>query len=81
MRRLASWVIQVERFAASLVKSLRVHAEILRNKRLMQAEEMAQKAATKLLFLTVFLIFPGVFIVILGPAFIQIMEMLGSMGR
>ncbi len=81
LRGLASVVIQAERFGASLVKSLRVHAEILRNKRLMQAEEMAQKAATKLLFPTVFLIFPGVFIVILGPAFLQIMEMFARMGR
>jgi tight adherence protein C len=80
LRGLASVITQAERFGASLVKILRVHAETLRNKRLMQAEEMAQKAATKLLFPTVFLIFPGVFIVILGPAFIQIMEMFARIG-
>jgi tight adherence protein C len=79
LRGLASVITQAERFGASLVKVLRVHAETLRNKRLMQAEEMAQKAATKLLFPTVFLIFPGVFIVILGPAFIQILEMFARM--
>ncbi len=80
LRSLASVVTQAERFGASLVKVLRVHAETLRTKRMLQAEEMAQKAATKLLFPTVFLIFPGVFIVILGPAFIQIMEIFSQLG-
>jgi tight adherence protein C len=79
VRGLASVVSQAERFGASLVKVLRVHAETLRTKRLLHAEEMAQKAATKLLFPTVLLIFPGVFIVILGPAFIQILDMFSRM--
>jgi tight adherence protein C len=79
VRGLASVVSQAERFGASLVKVLRVHAETLRTKRLLHAEEMAQKAATKLLFPTVLLIFPGVFIVILGPAFVQILDMFSRM--
>jgi tight adherence protein C len=81
LRSLASVVSQGERFGASLVKVLRVHAEILRSKRLLQAEEMAQKAATKLLFPTVLLIFPGVFIVILGPAFLQVLQMFARIQR
>lgn len=74
IRNLASIITQSERFGASLVKAMRVHAETLREKRLQYAEEMAQKAATKILFPTLFFIFPGVFIVILGPAAIQIWE-------
>jgi tight adherence protein C len=74
VRSLASVILQAERFGASLVKTLRVHAETLREKRLQYAEEMAQKAAVKVLFPTLFCIFPGLFIVILGPAAIQIME-------
>jgi tight adherence protein C len=76
VRGLASVITQTERFGASLVKALRVHAETLREKRLQYAEEMAQKAATKILFPTVFFILPGIFIVILGPAVIQIVAVL-----
>jgi tight adherence protein C len=72
VRGLASVITQSERFGASLVKALRVHAETLRTKRLQYAEEMAQKAATKILFPTVLFIMPAIFIVILGPAVIQI---------
>src|SRR5262249_12817032 len=74
VRSLASVITQAERFGASLVKSLRVHAETLRLKRKQQAEEKAQKAAVKILFPTLLLIFPAVFVVILGPAAIQISE-------
>ena len=79
IRSLAAVIIQAERFGASLVKALRVHAETLRLKRMQYAEEMAQKAATKILFPTLLCIFPGVFIVVLTPAVIQIMETLGRM--
>src|SRR5262249_56467674 len=79
IRSLASVVIQSERFGASLVKALRVHAETLRQKRMQYAEEMAQKASTKMLFPTILLIFPGIFIVILGPAAIQIFTMLSRL--
>jgi tight adherence protein C len=75
VRSLASVVLQSERFGASLVKALRVHAETLREKRILRAEELAQKAAIKLLFPTILLIFPNVFVVIMAPAAIQIMAM------
>ncbi len=71
-RSLSSVILQAERFGASLVKSLRVHAEMLRTKRMQYAEEMAQKAATKILFPTILFIFPGLFVIILGPAAIQL---------
>lgn len=79
VRSLASVVIQAERFGASLVKSLRVHADTLREKRKQRAEEQAQKAATFMLFPTLLFIFPGIFVVILGPAVIQISEMFARM--
>jgi tight adherence protein C len=81
VRSLASVITQSEKFGASLVKSLRVHAETLREKRKQRAEEMAAKAATKILFPTVLFIFPAVFVVILGPAAFQIMDALGSMSQ
>ncbi len=78
MRGLASVITQSERFGASLVKSLRVHAETLRSKRQQYAEEMAAKAAVKVLFPTLLFIFPAIFVVILGPAAFQIMEHLAT---
>jgi tight adherence protein C len=75
IRSLAALILQAERFGASLVKALRVHADTLRLKRLYHAEEMAQKAAIKILFPTLLCIFPGIFIVILGPAAIQLMDL------
>ncbi|MCI0456600.1 MAG: type II secretion system F family protein, partial [Gemmataceae bacterium] len=81
VRSLASVIGQAERFGASIVKGLRSHAEILREKRLVQAEEMAQKAATKLLIPTILFIFPGVFIVVLAPAVIQVVDMLARLKR
>jgi tight adherence protein C len=77
IRGLASVITQAERFGASLVKSLRVHAEALRNKRQQHAEEKAQQASVKVLFPTLLLIFPAIFVVILGPAVFQILEQLG----
>ncbi len=81
VRSLASVITQSEKFGASLVKSLRVHADTLRLKRQQRAEQMAARAATMVLFPTLFFIFPAIFVVILGPAAFQIMETLGSMGK
>jgi tight adherence protein C len=79
IRSLAAVILQAERFGAGLVRSLRVHADTLRLKRLQHAEEMAGKASTKMLFPTVFCILPGIFIVILGPAAIHILEVFSHM--
>ena len=81
LRSLAAVIIQSERFGASLVKALRTHADTLRGKRLLYAEEMAQKAAIKILFPTLFCIFPGLFLVILGPAAIQFLASLANLRR
>lgn len=79
LRSLASVINQSERFGASLVKALRTHADTLRGKRLQYAEEMAQKAAIKILFPTIFCIMPGLFLVILGPAVMQVIATLSKL--
>lgn len=79
LRSLASVIIQAERFGASLVKALRVHADTLRVKRLQLAEEMGQKAAIKILFPTLLFIFPGIFVVVLGPAAINLFQMFAQL--
>jgi tight adherence protein C len=81
IRSLASVVTQAERYGASVVKALRVHAETLREKRLQYAEEMGQKAAIKILFPTLVCIFPGLFIVVLGPAVIQLSDMFDKLQK
>ena len=78
IRNLASVITQAERYGASLVKSLRVHAEILRLKRHQRAEEMAQKAAIKIMFPTLLFIFPTVFVVVLAPAVFRFMNFFHS---
>ena len=75
---LASVIGQSERFGASLVKSLRSHSETLRVKRKQLAEEKAQKASTKILIPTLFLIFPAVFVVLLAPAVFQVMAIFAA---
>jgi tight adherence protein C len=81
IRRLASVITQAERFGASLVKTLRLHAEILRLKRMQHAEEMAQKAAVRILFPTLIFIFPGLFIILLGPGLIQLLDAFAELKR
>ena len=73
---LATVVGQTEKFGASVVNALRVHSDSLRLKRSQHARENAAKAGIKLLFPTVFCIFPALFVVILGPAAYDIYEML-----
>jgi tight adherence protein C len=80
VRSLAAVIIQSERYGAGLVKSLRVHSDTLRTKRMQLAEEKAQKAATKVLFPTVLFIMPAMFVVILGPAVIKVLEVFSKMG-
>ncbi len=72
VRELASVILQSERYGASVVKALRTHADSWRLERQQRAEEMAQKAAVKILFPTLLFIFPAIFIVLLGPAAFQI---------
>jgi tight adherence protein C len=74
---LVAMLIQSERFGTSMGSSLRVHAENLRTKRRLRAEEAAAKIALKLLFPLVFCIFPLLLLVLLGPATITIYRALG----
>ena len=76
LRSLSSVIGQTEKFGSSVTKALRTYADGLRIKRQQQAEEMAQRAAVKILFPTLLCIFPGIFIVVLGPAAIRIYQML-----
>jgi tight adherence protein C len=66
-------VIQAEQLGISLGRILRVQATDTRLRRQAAAEEKAMKAPIKMLFPTVFFIFPSMFIVVLGPAMLHIL--------
>lgn len=72
VKSLAALMVQSDKLGASIVQSLRTHASFLRVQRGLKAEEMAAKLPVKILFPMIFFIFPAVFIVVLGPAAIQI---------
>ncbi len=71
-------VIQADQLGISLGRILRVQAADSRLRRQAAAEEKAMKAPIKMLFPTVIFIFPAMFLVILGPAFLNLMHYLGK---
>jgi tight adherence protein C len=74
LRNLVSVLVQSEQFGTSVAKTLRQHADTLRSKRIQQVEEMAAKTSVKLVFPLVFFIFPALFLVVLGPAVLMMMD-------
>lgn len=77
LRSFVQAVTQAEQYGLSIGTVLRVQASELRSKRKQRAEEKAVKLPVKLMFPTVFFIFPTLFIVLLGPAAIQISQGFG----
>ncbi len=74
MRALAAILIQADRFGSSIARALRTQSDGMRIKRRQMAEEKAQKTAVKMIFPLVLFIFPGIFVVLVGPAAIQMVN-------
>lgn len=72
VKAFVSMLAQTDRFGTPVAKALSVFSDSIRLKRRQQAEEMAAKTTVKLLFPLVLFIFPSIFIVLLGPAFLTI---------
>ncbi len=74
VKTLVAILIQAERFGASIANALRVQSDSMRIKRRQMAEEQAQKTAVKIIFPLVLFIFPGIFVVLVGPAAIMMIR-------
>jgi len=74
VRALVNMMVQAEQFGTSIGKTLRTHSDTLRTQRIQQVEEQAAKTTIKLIFPLVFFIFPSLFLVVLGPAVIIMMD-------
>jgi tight adherence protein C len=79
VRNLVSMLIQAEQFGTSIGKTLRTHSDTLRTQRIQQVEEQAAKTTIKLIFPLVLFIFPSLFLVVLGPAVLIMMDSFKSM--
>jgi len=79
LNSLVAMMIQADRFGTSIARAVRVYSDSLRTRRRQRAEQAAQKAAFKLLLPLGALLFPTMFIIILGPALLNIIDMLGGL--
>jgi tight adherence protein C len=78
LKGLITFLTQTEEMGGSIARSLRVYAETMRDKRSQAAEEAARKTVIKLIFPLVFFILPAIFIILLGPPGLGIIEMLSD---
>jgi len=74
MNSFATVLIQADRFGVSIAKTMRQLSEAARRRRRQRAEERAQKTAVQMIFPLVLFIFPAIFIVLVGPAAITMVN-------
>jgi tight adherence protein C len=74
LKALSAILIQADKFGSSVAQALRVQSDSMRTRRRQLAEEKAAKTAVKLIFPLVIFIFPAIFIVLVGPAAITMVN-------
>ena len=79
LRSLIAMLIQADRFGTSIARAVRAFSDSLRTKRRQRAEQAAQKAAVKLLLPLACFLFPTLFIAILGPAALTLIDTVGKL--
>src|SRR5271166_5212807 len=78
LRQFVAMLVQTEKLGTPIARALGNFADALRTKRMLTAEENAAKTTIKLVFPLVFFIFPAIFVVLLGPAAITLMQGFGN---
>ena len=78
VRAFASAVVQATTLGIPMGKVLRQQSAEMRLRRRQRAEELAQKVPVKILFPMIFCIFPALFVVVIGPAAIKMMQAFGG---
>jgi len=78
IRQFVGMLVQTEKLGTPIARALGQFADSLRTERMLRAEENAAKTTIKLVFPLVFFIFPAIFVVLLGPAAIILMQGLGN---
>lgn len=74
IKSLMTLLIQTDRFGTSVAQALSVYSDSVRTKRYQKAEEIAAKLPIKLMLVLILLIFPSLFVAILGPAVIRVFQ-------
>jgi len=72
LKSLTAIMVQSEKLGASMGNTLRVHADLVRTRRRQRAEEAARKLPIKVLFPLATMLLPALFVLVLGPAFLQL---------
>jgi tight adherence protein C len=78
VRNIVSMLVQADQFGTSIAKTLRIYSQTLRTQRIQQVEEQAAKTGIKILFPLVLFIFPNLFLVVLGPPVMMMLDALHS---
>jgi tight adherence protein C len=81
LKSLTALIIQSDRLGASMAKTLRSHAEVLRTKRRQRAEEHARRLPIKMLFPLGFFLLPALLVIVIGPAWIKLAAFFGEVNR
>ncbi|MFT7517948.1 MAG: tight adherence protein C [Kiritimatiellia bacterium] len=78
IKSLVNMMVQADRFGTSIAHSLRIHADLVRQRRMSRAEEEAAKVSPKLTIVMILFLMPCLLIVLLGPAAIKVKDAFGG---
>lgn len=73
---LVNVLVQAERFGTSVAQALRVHSNMVRTQRMQAAEEQAARISPKMTIVMIVFLLPALFVVILGPAVVNVVQQL-----